>query len=309
MTDTSFTLKNFNLNDQFSSQFDIEDLHFSYINSIRRIILQHIPTYGFLSSDITITDNNSMLNNQYLGHRISLLPLFNPNGLPLQDYIFSIDKKNPNNQVLSITTDDFEIKHKDTGDIIPTQHIFPHDPITNDPILLVKLNPRRYNEKIKLQASPILGIGKMNAGFQCTSQASYKFIVDEEKAESEFQKKIEPNMSPEDIQKARNLFDTLEKKRYYYQNDNGDASKVQFLLESIGPIPVQNIPVLAINAMVEKLQLLKIELSKVDSDKVLFQKSKKHQIFTSLNTLDYMFNSKSKIVTKLAKDKITIYKR
>lgn len=271
-----FQLRDYTQEEQEAS-FIIENMHFAYINSIRRSILQDIQVYGFTKENINLIQNNTMLNNQYLGHRISQLPLFNPKGYPLQDYQFTIQKENNTNQVSEITTDDFVIRHKENGTEIPTLEIFPHDPITNDAILLVKLNPMRYGEKVHIVAVPSLGSGKDNASFQCTSQASYGFVVDDQRAEEEFQKRIQPDMTDEMIEKERLLFNSLDRKRCYYIDEQGNPSTVRFMLESIGPVPVQNIPVLAIDAIIERLTKLEIELRKQDSNLLLFQKSKKHQ--------------------------------
>jgi DNA-directed RNA polymerase subunit L len=283
----NFTLANYQLNepDQEAS-FVIEDMHFSYVNSLRRSILQDIQVYGLRIEDINMVHNNSMLNNQYLAHRISQVPLFNPNNHPLQDYIFRIERENNTNQVSSVTTDDFIIRHKTNGTEIPTTEIFPHDPITNEPILLVKLNPMRYRERVVVEAVPSLGSGKDNASFQCTSQASYGFVVDEQRAEAEFERQITPDMDEEAIRKARTLFNSLERKKYYHIDDAGNPSKIKFMLESIGSIPVQNIPVLAADALIERFTKLEVELSKADSDKLIFQKSKKHQNATVIKFVD-----------------------
>jgi DNA-directed RNA polymerase subunit L/DNA-directed RNA polymerase alpha subunit len=290
----SVRLSEYQLNEaNQEASFIIEDMHFAYINSLRRSILQDIQVYGFPMKNINMVSNNSMLNNQYLAHRISQIPLFNPNNHPLQDYVFRIERENNTNVVSAITTDDFNIRHKTNGNEIPTLEIFPHDPITDEPILIVKLNPRRYEERVVIEAIPELGSGKDNASFQCTSQASYGFVVDEQRAESEFEKQITEDMDEEAIAKARRLFNSLEKKRYYHVDDNGNPSKVRFMLESIGPVPVQNIPVLAADALIERFTKLEIELSKADSDLLIFQKSKKHQnavIVKFVNEDDTMAN-------------------
>ena len=272
----SFNIHSFK-KDNNEVEFIIDDLHFSYINSLRRSILQDISTYGFLNENINIKSNNSMLNNQFLSHRISLLPLHNPNKLPLQDYVFTINKQNNENTVGVVTTDDFVIRHKNNGDIINTNDIFPHDDITGDPILLVKLNPRRYNETVYMECVPTLGTGKDNAAFQCTSQSTYKFVVDKDRAEEEFAKLINDDMSEEEISDIRRKFDTLDIKRCYYIDEKNNPSKTKFMIESIGPIPPENIPILASRSIIERINKLEMELSKVDSNTVLFQKSKKHK--------------------------------
>ena len=66
-------------------EFDIkgtseDGLHKSIINGLRRVLLSMIPTIGFRTekndSDIIIEKNTTSLHNEYLLHRISLVPLY-----------------------------------------------------------------------------------------------------------------------------------------------------------------------------------------------------------------------------------------
>jgi DNA-directed RNA polymerase subunit L len=275
---TEFKITNFENISEVDIQFVAEDWDHEYVNSLIRATLQHISTYGFRKDDVVFIENHTMLNNQILAHRISMLPLFNPEGRPLQEYEFILDVRNNTNNVINITTDNFEIKHKTNGTILSTEEIFPHDPITNDAILLVKLNPMRFNENINLRVEPVIGTGKMNSAFQCTSQASHKFIVDENRARSAFQEKISGReLTTEEIEKEKKRFDALEKNYYYYKNENGRANRILMMFEGIGNIPIVNIPVLAANAIISRIDTLKIELTKNTSKKIIFSKSQKHR--------------------------------
>ena len=57
-----------------------DDIDKSFINGIRRTILSEFPTYSFNSEpyqdcDIKIIDNTSSLHNEFISHRIGLLPV------------------------------------------------------------------------------------------------------------------------------------------------------------------------------------------------------------------------------------------
>ena len=58
---------------------EINGLDKSFINSIRRVLLSSIPSIAFRTdniSDIIIEKNNTSLHNEFLSHRISLIPLY-----------------------------------------------------------------------------------------------------------------------------------------------------------------------------------------------------------------------------------------
>ena len=63
-------------------QFTIKDIELSIVNAIRRIILSELPNVAFYfdpydvdNNDIIIKNNNSVLHNEFLAHRISLIPI------------------------------------------------------------------------------------------------------------------------------------------------------------------------------------------------------------------------------------------
>jgi DNA-directed RNA polymerase subunit L len=284
---SNFKITNLNKSSNIDLEFIVEDLDHEYVNSIIRSTLQNIPTYGFMIKQTEIIENSNMLNNEIIDHRISMLPLHNPNGLPLQDYVFELNVINNTNDVMTVTTDDFKIKHKTNGTEIQATEIFPHDEITNDPILLARLNEMKRGEKIHLKTSPIIGIGKNHSLFQCTSQASHKFVVDENRARTAFQKKIsDKNLSDEQIKEEEKRFNTLERNYYYHQNEDGKPNKIKLMFEAIGSIPVLNIPVLAANGLIKIIDTLKIELSKPRSEKVQFAKDKNHKNSVIVKMID-----------------------
>ena len=80
-----------------SIQFDIQGnpdmgLDKSIVNSIRRTLLTSIDTVGFRTdinnSDIVVVENNTSLHNEYLLHRISLIPLYIDPDTYQKNYLF-----------------------------------------------------------------------------------------------------------------------------------------------------------------------------------------------------------------------------
>ena len=63
-------------------QFKISNIDTAYVNASRRIILSEIPiaafyfdTYDTEHNDIVIIKNTGVLHNEFIAHRISLIPL------------------------------------------------------------------------------------------------------------------------------------------------------------------------------------------------------------------------------------------
>ena len=72
-------LQNFVLDNE-TLNFEVYGLNSAFCNAIRRILISEIETLGFRTSydentDIKIEINTSVLHNEFLGHRLSLLPI------------------------------------------------------------------------------------------------------------------------------------------------------------------------------------------------------------------------------------------
>ena len=87
----------------------------SIVNSLRRTLMTEIPCVGFrveegTRKDIHIEINNSSLHNEFLMHRISLIPLYlNPEEYE-QQYLFYLNVKHDSKESFKfITTDDIQI--------------------------------------------------------------------------------------------------------------------------------------------------------------------------------------------------------
>lgn len=147
------------------------DITEELINSIRRTILQFIPTYAFTKELIDITTNTTNLNNDQIKLRISQMPIFDiSNDIDHLDHKYwnidyskeydkhkkdnkkielFIKAKNAKNEIMNITSDEAEfyvndkqVKYKKT-----------------DPLLIAQLSPK---SELVCHAKAAMGIGFKN---------------------------------------------------------------------------------------------------------------------------------------------------
>ena len=89
-------------------------LHKSIVNALRRTLLSDIQSIGFRidmnNKDIHIIQNNTSLHNEFLEHRISLIPLYiDPDNYHKQ-YLFKLNvNSNSEDTVKMITSEHFDI--------------------------------------------------------------------------------------------------------------------------------------------------------------------------------------------------------
>ena len=148
---TTFT--NFKTSDKDTLLFDVNNCNSSLVNSIRRTIITEVETISFntedyINSDIKIIKNTTSLHNQFILHRMGLIPVFSKNISEYNPdkYKFTINKSNNTQNVIDITTDDIEILNLETNKPEQNDDFFPRNSITNDKILITKLKPNPNKE-------------------------------------------------------------------------------------------------------------------------------------------------------------------
>lgn len=133
---------------------DIENVHHSLTNALRRCMLSKVPTVGFIGSPfdkstIKIHINDTPLHNEFLIHRISMIQI---NYKKVEQYDedefqYEIDEFNDTNEIKDITTEHIKVKRLATNKFLPFEEmrqLFPADPITGDFPLLTILKPKFY---------------------------------------------------------------------------------------------------------------------------------------------------------------------
>ena len=116
--------------------FDIKGLSISVVNALRRTILTNIPNIGFSyepEKTITIIKNTTGLNDEFIAHRISLIPVMikewmdSPALVNINDYSFllKVSQSTQENKNGLVTTDDFVVKRNET--VLKTDDFFPRN--------------------------------------------------------------------------------------------------------------------------------------------------------------------------------------
>ena len=193
--------------------FELINTSVAFANSLRRSFSTLCPTITLDKENITIETNTTPLHNEFLIHRLELLPIYS-DGVVSKDVFrlktsynieegkrtwnfvdiskvpkFLIDTtksdtvltKNSNmNNMADITTDSFIIKNGTTS--LSNSEFFKKDIHTNDPILIncLKINPKGdgYRDALKLSGIPVPSIGITNTRNDPTGTVQYKFKLD-----------------------------------------------------------------------------------------------------------------------------------
>ena len=242
--------------------FTISNIDVCYANSIRRIILSHIPSVVFKPSyednKLDIIKNTSRFNNEIIKQRLGCIPIFMnafDNELNIDDYIVELDVTNTSNNIIYVTSKDFKIKNVKNDKYLSDDvmyKIFPPDTITGDYIDIIRLRPllgEKTGESIKLIAK--LGIDKaINDGmYNVVSTCSYGNTVDPIAADQEW-KDREQNLksySNKEIQKIKKDYYALNAKRFYKKQS------FNFIIETLGIYNNFEIVKYACSILIDKL--------------------------------------------------------
>lgn len=231
----------------------------SIINGLRRTILTEIPTVGIEQENIVIEDNQTSLHNEFMKHRISMIPLsINPDEYN-NDYIFVLDIDNKSDLPKTITTEDFkifklksELVGKDIESNDKSNYNFDSEiskkekkkilrPYEIDDIIsyiiITELKGKTSDDdyqSIKLYLFPSVGIGKTNSLFNNIPQCSYCFKENEKLLENAIdnQLKINDFKTKKENQNFRDDFINKYKQRYYYRNNQNEPYWYQFKIKS-----------------------------------------------------------------------------
>ena len=206
--------------------FDIKNISVALANSIRRSLSTLCPTITFNSEDIRIIENTSALHNEFIIHRLELLPICSDSSIskdflklktfydaklskrkwefvdPTSTPKFIInthleetllyDNSSMNN-IRNITTDAFIISDKD-GNRLTTNNFFKRDIHTNEPVLIncLKVDLEGKNrDNLHLEATPVPGLGKLNTRNDPTGTVEYQFkILKQSKIDEIWEKKL-----------------------------------------------------------------------------------------------------------------------
>ena len=291
-------LNNFQINND-ELIFDIKNLDKSLINALRRIIISETPTIAFDSNngkegDIVIEENTSSLHNEFLSHRLSLIPIHYPYKLideyDKDKYEFIIDITNNTSKIMDVTTEDIKIRDISKDKFLSKEEckiMFPPNNITKDYILINKLKPNKSSVKengecmkIKMLASK--SIGKKHARYTPTCVSIFTNKRDDEKIKiklnelinnknDELKKKNKNLLTEPEKLKLINSFMVCDADQCFHTNEAGEPNYFEFTIESDGRMPPHIIFMNSIKILEEKLNNFIKSLD--DTKKISFDKS------------------------------------
>ena len=281
--------------DTFSLNIEIGDINLSLVNAIRRIILSEFPTIGFktedyVNSDLKVIENTSSMHNEYLLHRIGLVPIHYDtiNKFEPEKYKFVLKMENNTNSTISVKSNNIKVINNNTGEEEDSNKFFPPDPDTKDFILLHKLksNPNKIGEKIHIEGKASINIGSVNSRFSPVSCVAFSNKIHKEKKNKAMEDYLKHKLSKEELKNTKLVksteldFNLSMGERYFHTDDNNNPNVFLMYIESIGVIPSNIILYETLDIIKNKLQKFTdlvnniINKSITDSDKITITKSK-----------------------------------
>lgn len=251
--------------DKDSLKFEISGCNTSFVNAIRRTILSEVETVSFniddyQNSDLKVIKNSSSLHNEFLLHRLGLIPVnvedvdsFNPD-----NYKFELKKQNNTNKLINVTSKDFKVTNLETGTVEDVTKFFPANDITKDHILIITLknNPTGDGEEIHIEGKCSKGMGSENSRFSPVSCVVFINKRNDERAQQAFEEyvsQLEEKPSADELKVLAKRFDLEEGDRYFYVDENGDPNRFDFTIESVGIISPGEIFRRACKKLVQKI--------------------------------------------------------
>ena len=280
-------------------RFDLKGVDVAYAIAIRRVIYADIPNVaiGFDStdpsqSDITFIANKQALHNEFMAHRLSLIPVClsideieelqkeKENHTPR--FVINVENTDSPSPIL-VTTKDIKL----IGDIGSSsgiiENIFPTDKFTNQHVILTKL---KKGEHMHVEFTYRLGKAMTHARWCPVSTCVYYNTLDDVKV-----KEARAKLTAED---DMNKFETLDKWRIFNKNEFNEPNEFSFTIESECSLTPVYLVGKAIDILIQKLQRLLIPgvlvSEVVDKDTMMYAiyvDSENHTIGNLLQTTTY----------------------
>jgi DNA-directed RNA polymerase subunit L len=236
---------------------DNQIVKISLANALRRVWISNIEVVGIDLESIKFHENNSILNNEFLADRLTLIPIFSNKNFDYENIMIQYSKENINELTQSVYVRDFECINTVTQEKIKVEDLFPYPNIL---FAKCKTNQKiHFDAKLKRSTSY-----KEGSVFSPVSQCTYVFQIDEEETS-----KMMKNMTEAEKRK----FATEEIQRYYKKNSMDEPAVYQYVIESIGNINVKDIFRLGIEYLMNHLNEIKVEFDNKKTEKIKFVKN------------------------------------
>ena len=248
--------------------FTVNNINVSYANAIRRTIISDIESIVFITlphekNKSNFYINTTKFNNEILKQRLACIPIhISDLEMPIDDYLLEVNVKNTTDNLVIVTTNDFNIKNIKTNEYLSKEivnQIFPPDKITKQYIDFCRLSPNYSTtvagEHIKFDCKFSISTASENSSYNVVSSCAYKNTPDlvkiEEQQEIKLNELKQKYDNQEDIDYIMKDWNLLDSKRIYI-NDSFD-----FTIESVGVYENKIIVKKAIDYIIKKLKIIK----------------------------------------------------
>jgi len=265
------SFKNFKKVDNRTVTFTLENVHVSYANTLRRLILTGVETVAFradmtdtgTTTDVFVKKNDTPMTNEMLADRIGLLPIHvnEPLSWKSDKYIFTLKVTGNKDSVRHVKSEDFKVTEtnfedeedkKENPPLEDASKFFPPNPITRDTCLIASLQPGTETtmQEVYIVAKATIGSGREHARFCPVSQCSYEYTVDtdEKRMDEMFDKWLQDAKKVGAIDKAsdryhqlRREYNTMQSKRCFKVNEKGEPYSFDFTIETAGVLGIKYI--------------------------------------------------------------------
>jgi DNA-directed RNA polymerase subunit L/DNA-directed RNA polymerase alpha subunit len=235
------------IHEEGAMKFTLANIEVCYANALRRTLLSEvdicvIKTENEEVNQCFIETNTSRLHNEILKQRLSCIPIHIKDLDMLPDkYVLELDASNETENIIYVTTEQFRIRNKTTGNYCTpeeTHKIFPPNAITQSYIDFCRLRPKISDtipgEKIKLTAEFSRGNAKENSMYNVVSTCSYMNTNDPEASAKEWERREKElrekytTITEEEVRFERRNFELLDAQRFF------KSSSFDFVIKSIG---------------------------------------------------------------------------
>lgn len=267
-----------------------EGLNKSIINSIRRVLLSSIQSVGFRTemknTDIKIIKNTSPLHNEYILHRIAMIPLYIDTESYKRDLLFKLKvSADPEKPVTKVTANDFEIYRLKDGYENDSSEIdinkFSEQKISEDEkisifrpfkdkyycdITELKSSSSDSVHEIELYGVPRISYAYEDARWQAVSMATYSFKRDNELFNRVLNEKMKiENVEEEDKDKFAKSLYISESERYFHRDRFCEPYWYEFKIDSAHSLNSKELFIKANEIMVQELELFKNDLKNISN--------------------------------------------
>lgn len=281
-----------------------EGLNKSVVNSLRRVLLSSIQSVGFRTemdkTDIKIIQNTSPLHNEYILHRIAMIPLYIDPETYDRDLLFKLNiKADPEKPVTKITSDDFKIFRLKEGfkneegeidinkfsekEISESEKVDIFRPFKGKyycDITELKTSNSESPQELTLYGVPRVSYAYEDARWQAVSMATYSFKRDKDKFNEILNEKIKVENVQEDEKYAfgKSLY-ISESERYFHRDKICEPYWYEFKIDSVHTYSSKELFIKANELMVQELELIKNDLKNIsnkDDSRISIEKNEEN---------------------------------